>query len=85
MPEISRFYGIIVAMFAKDHNPPHIHAKYGNYQVTITIEKGIVTGEIPILILKKITIWINTHRLALLENWALLQNGEEAKKIEPLI
>lgn len=85
MPEISRFYGIIIAMFAKDHNPLHIHAKYIDYQVTITIERGIVAGEIPITILRKITMWINTHKLELLENWELLQNGEEAKKIEPLI
>ncbi len=38
MPEISRFYGIIVAMFFGDHNPPHFHARYGGEKVAIEIE-----------------------------------------------
>ena len=35
MPEISRFYGIIIAMFYDEHNPPHFHARYGGYKVSI--------------------------------------------------
>lgn len=85
MPEISRFYGIIIAMFAKDHNPPHIHVKYGNYQITITIEKETVIGDIPDSVLKKTTVWLNIHKQELMKNWELLQNGEKANKIEPLI
>ncbi len=38
MPEISRFYGIIIAMFFGDHNPPHLHARYGTEKVAIEIE-----------------------------------------------
>lgn len=72
-------------MFAKDHNPPHIHVKYGNYQITITIEKETVIGDIPDSVLKKTTVWLNIHKQELMKNWELLQNGEKANKIEPLI
>jgi len=40
MPEISRFLGIIIAMFYQDHVPPHIHAKYGEFEITVTIESA---------------------------------------------
>ena len=40
MPEISRFFGIIIAMFAKDHVPPHFHAKYGEFKATFDINTG---------------------------------------------
>ena len=44
MPEISRFLGIIIRMYYRDHAPPHFHAEYGEYEVTIEIATGIVTG-----------------------------------------
>ena len=47
MPEISRFYGIIIYMYIDDHNPPHFHVRYEGYEATITIEDGIVTGTLP--------------------------------------
>ena len=37
MPEISRFYGIIISMYYDDHNPPHFHARYGGSRATIEI------------------------------------------------
>ena len=45
MPEICRFYGIIILMFADDHNPPHFHVRYGDNRAVISIKKGIVTGQ----------------------------------------
>jgi hypothetical protein len=47
MPEISRFLGIVVAMYYNDHPPPHFHAVYGNYQITVEIETGVVQGQFP--------------------------------------
>ena len=48
MPEISRFFGIIVAMFYNDHNPPHFHARYGEHKAVIAIETGeIIEGRLP--------------------------------------
>ena len=47
MPEISRFLGIIIAMFYKDHAPPHFHALYGEYEITVEISTGIINGSFP--------------------------------------
>ena len=47
MPQISAFYGLIILMNFKDHAPPHFHVWYGDYKVTITIQDGIVTGNMP--------------------------------------
>jgi len=47
MPEISRFLGIVVAMFYRDHGPAHFHAFYGDYHVTVTIETNVVSGDFP--------------------------------------
>jgi hypothetical protein len=47
MPEISRFYGIVIMMFYSDHNPPHFHANYGEYRVVIDISEEVVKGFMP--------------------------------------
>ena len=47
MPEISRFLGIVIAMFYKDHAPPHFHAMYGDYEITVEIETGVINGRFP--------------------------------------
>ena len=84
MPETCRFFGIIITMFADDHNPPHFHIRYGNYKATITIDKGIVTGQMPRNALNRVFRWLDLHRDELMENWKRLQNGEQAEKINPL-
>ncbi|MBO7419362.1 MAG: DUF4160 domain-containing protein [Bacteroidaceae bacterium] len=85
MPEICRFYGIIIAMFADDHNPPHLHVRYGGYQAIINLADGVVKGELPKNALKNVFKWMEDHETELNENWLRLQRGEEALKIEPLI
>lgn len=84
MPEISRFFGIIIAMFGDDHNPPHFHVRYGDYRCTITIHKGVVKGQLPRKALKKVFEWMDEHHDELMANWARLQAGEEALPIDPL-
>ncbi len=84
MAELSRFFGVIIAMFGSDHNPPHIHVRYGDFDVTITIEKEIVKGEMPTRILKLVFLWMNLHKAELLENWNNVQQGLEINKIDPL-
>lgn len=84
MPEICRFFGIIIVMFADDHNPPHFHVKYGDQRALITLDNEVVRGQLPIRIVKLVALWLDVHRDELLENWKLLQRGEEPKKIEPL-
>ncbi len=47
MPEISRFLGIVIAMFYRDHEPAHFRAKYGEYEITVEIGTGVVDGQFP--------------------------------------
>ena len=84
MAELSRFFGIIIAMFGSDHNPPHIHVRYGDFIAIITIHKEIVKGEMPARILKLVLTWIDLHRDELLANWENAQKGLKLNKVEPL-
>ncbi len=84
MPEISKFYGIIIYMYIDDHNPPHFHVWYDDYQAEITIKDGIVTGSLPRRALHLVYEWLDLHREELMENWRRLSNSEAALKIEPL-
>jgi hypothetical protein len=45
VPEISRFLGIVIGMFYKDHNPPHFHATYGDHEIAVSIRDGAVLCE----------------------------------------
>ena len=84
MPEICRFFGIIITMFADDHNPPHFHVRYGDYEAIVTIDKGVVKGEMPGRALKMILEWLEQHKEELMENWEKAQKGDPLEKIEPL-
>jgi len=84
MPEISRFYGLIVLMNFKDHAPPHFHVWYGEYKVMVTIQDGVVSGEMPQRALKMVFDWLEIHREELMKDWTLAQIGDPLNKIEPL-
>ena len=85
MPEISRFYGIIILMFADDHNPPHFHVRYGDNRAVISVKNGVVTGQMARKELVKVFEWMDLHKTEILENWDRLKNGLEPLPIEPLI
>jgi hypothetical protein len=80
MPEISRFYGIVIRMYFREHNPPHFHAEYQDYEAIVNIQTGEVTGKMSRRALKMIYEWLDSHKDELMENW---QRGIE-NKIEPL-
>ncbi len=84
MPEISRFYGIIIRMFYNEHNPPHFHFVFGEYKGVIYIESGIIQAKAPIKVIKKVSEWYELNKEELAKNWELAQNGETLNKIEPL-
>lgn len=84
MPEISRFLGIIVYMYYKDHNPPHFHAEYGDYTVKIEIESGIVDGKFPRRALNALLEWYTLHKDELMSDWILAQAKKPLNRIEPL-
>jgi len=87
MPTLSMFYGLIIRMYyaPKEHPPPHFHAYYGEFNASIGIETGeIHTGNLPQKQLRLVQAWAEIHREELLANWALVMNGEEPFKINPL-
>lgn len=84
MPEISRFLGIIVFLLYDDHSPPHFHARYSDYEVSIDIEKGVVTGFFPRRALSLLLEWFALHREELLHDWALARDHLPLSKIPPL-
>jgi len=84
MPEISRFFGIIIAMYWNDHNPPHFHAKYGGHEILISLDGIILDGEIPRRALSMVLEWLALHRQELLENWVRCKERKPLLLIEPL-
>ena len=84
MPEISRFLGIVVFMNFKDHNPPHFHAMYGDYHITVEINTGVVEGKFPKRALSLLMEWYEIHKDELLNNWETLRNEGSYEKISPL-
>ncbi len=85
MPEISRFYGIIIAIFYSDHNPPHFHARYGKDKIAIRIpDFTVLEGHLPPRALGLTVEWAAMHQEELLTNWELAQRSQPLQKIEPL-
>jgi hypothetical protein len=85
MPEISRFYGIVIKMFFDDHNPPHFHALYGEYEVLINMNSfAVFAGNLPPRALGLVIEWATQHQDELLINWERAKGQESLSKIEPL-
>jgi hypothetical protein len=85
LPEISRFLGIIIAMFYNDHVPLHFHAKYGDFEVVIAIDSGaVVEGRLPPRVLGLVQEWREYHRTELAEDWNLARERKSLKRIKPL-
>ena len=84
MPVISRFFGVVIYMYWRDHVPPHFHAKYQDQEVTVTIEAGEVSGQLSRRALAMIEEWRQAHREELLEDWNLAEQKRALKRIEPL-
>ena len=85
MPEISRFFGIVIAMYYKDHFPPHFHAKYGGKRAAFSIEElRMIEGEFPRRATSLVLEWAFQHRDELMDNWERAQRNQPLKEIEPL-
>jgi phosphomannomutase len=85
MPEISRFYGIIIAMFYGDHNPPHFHARYGGDKIAIKIaDFSVLEGRLPPRALGLVMEWAALHQQELWQNWEAAQADQILKPIRPL-
>lgn len=85
MPEISRFFGIIIAMFHDEHNPPHFHVRYNEYQAEIAISNlTVLAGKLPPRAMGLVMEWASLHQAELMADWELARRQAELKRIAPL-
>ena len=84
MPEISRFLGIVIAMYYRDHAPPHFHAIYGEFEATVEVESGHVNGDLPRRALAHVQEWRSLHKQELADIWNLAGASKPLPRIEPL-
>lgn len=85
MPEITRFFGIVVAMYYNDHPPPHFHAYYRDFMIQVSIGSGMrLSGEFPARAERLLLEWLNLHREELLMNWDLARHRSPLRRIDPL-
>lgn len=85
MPEISRFFGIIIRMYFGDHLPPHFHAEYGEHRAVIDIHTlAIIGGYMPPRALGMIVEWGLQHRRELIDLWQLAAENQPLHSLPPL-
>ena len=86
MPQIIYFLGVIIRMFYRDHNPPHFHAFYGDFEALIDIEKNeLISGQLPPRVLGLVTEWAALHQKELMENWERARRQDSLLSIAPLV
>lgn len=85
MPQISRFFGITVSMYFDDHNPPHFHDKYGEFEALISIDSfSVLERDLPSRVLGLVIEWASLHKTELKADWDLVKDYKSPKAIEPL-
>jgi len=85
MPEISRFYGIVIRMFFDDHDPPHFHAYYGSDKAVLEINSlAVIAGRLPPRAAGLVVEWASLHQEDLRDRWQRAKSHQPLSKIEPL-
>ncbi|MCT9015719.1 DUF4160 domain-containing protein [Cupriavidus gilardii] len=85
VPTLSIFFGIVISMYWRDHEPAHFHARYGDAEAIIRIDTlEVMAGSLPRRALALVLEWASAHRTELAEDWRLCRNHETPKPIPPL-
>ena len=84
MPEISRFFGIVIYMYWRDHPPMHFHAVYGEFEALITLDGKVYSGSLPARALSLVREWLALHRDQIAEDWTLAAARKPLNPTEPL-
>ena len=84
MPTISRFYGITITMYAKEHPPPHFHARYGEAQAKFSFDGRVLDGSLPGRARQLVQRWARIHTEELEDCWSRASRREHPGTIEPL-
>lgn len=85
MPEVSRFFGIVIRMYYDEHSPPHLHAIYGEYEAQIGIDPiQFLEGKLPRRAASMVIEWTALHQRELMGNWQAMRRDQPVVKIDPL-
>jgi hypothetical protein len=85
VPRISEFYGIVIAMYYREHGIPHFHATYAGQTVVVAIQTSdVIAGGVPARALRLIQEWSELHRDELRLNWARARENAPLVRIDPL-
>jgi len=85
MPEVSRFFGIVIRFYYNDHEPAHFHAVYGEHEALIEIDSlATLRGELPRRALALVLEWAALHRAELRSDWECARQGVAPAPIAPL-
>jgi hypothetical protein len=85
VPEISRFYGIVIKLYFGDHRPPHFHAEYGEFEAIVAIDTlAVIGGRLPPRAMGLVSEWASSHQADLGSAWTRAERLEPVGRIEPL-
>lgn len=85
MPEVCRFYGIVITIYYNDHGPAHFHARYGNNQAVIGIDSlTVLQGRLPPRARGLVVEWASLRQAELRSAWLSARSGEPIDRIAPL-
>ena len=85
MPEISRFYGIVIKMYYNDHAPPHLHAEYGSAEMLVSIDTlSVIAGELPARATGLVLEWAAQHQAELNVAWDQARRMQAIDRVDPL-
>ena len=85
MPILSTFFGIVIRIYQGDHNPPHFHVQYSEFEAVIQVSTGkVIKGKLPHRVKKLVNEWRKLHKEELLVCWDVAQQYKTPKKIKPL-
>jgi hypothetical protein len=85
MPEVSRFFGIIITMNYSDHAPPHFHVRYAEQRALIAIESlALLRGHLSPRVFGMVMEWAALHQAELARNWSLARQQLPLDGIAPL-
>ena len=85
MPEISRFFGIIIRMYYREHDPPHLHAEHQGNKALLDFQGNVLRGHLRSrTALRLVREWIDLHGAELQQDWDLARAGRDLKRIDPL-
>ena len=85
MPEISRFFGIVILMYYREHIPPHFHVRYNDQHATVSIDSGkVLDGQLTGRVQRLVLEWLEIHREEMAENWKRATTRAPLKAISPL-